>query len=369
MLLVLGGMAAGVLWAGYGGLVASEPEPTPPVSVTVVEARLQDHFLRTRSVAGRVEAARRSRAGFELAGTVVEVRADEGDRVDQGDLLARLDTARLEAERAELEATLADADAEAWLANREFERRSVAGAPAFPQAAVDEARAARDRAEARVAATQARIGRVDVDLGKSRLTAPFDGVVTERRVDEGDVVPAGTPALVLLERTAPEARIGLAGAALGRLEPEQAVSVSIGGRSFDARVRGVVPSRDLSARTVDALLTLDAGWEQVNAGDLARLTLEEEIRAAGAWLPISALTESVRGLFAVYVAVDTSDGASAFRLERREVEVLHQTAERAFVRGGLAEGSLVVTRGLHKLVPNLPVRLSRAAEPGAAKGG
>jgi RND family efflux transporter MFP subunit len=372
VLLVLAVVAAAVLWSAYGGPEEMAAPPTPPLMVSVAAVTPQPNYTITRSFAGRIEARRRTRLGFELAGTIEAVEADEGDRVAEGSNLVRLDTARLAAERAELQAELAEAESRAGFADRELARRANAGEPAFSEQAIDEAATELETARATVGRIRAAIDRIDVDLHKSVLTAPFDAVVVERLVDDGDVVTPGTPALVLLEDGPPEVRIGLAGQALEGLASGQTRSVTVEGQSFDATVLTVVPDRDLGARTVDARLALETDWRAVNAGDLARLSIGEEVAGEGAWVPVSALTESVRGLFAVYIAVPAGEGdseaqgesgadgarAAGHRLERREVEVLHQTAERAFVSGGLQDGALVVTEGVHRLVPDLRVRLA-----------
>ena len=82
----------------------------------------------------------------------------------------------------------------------------------------------------------------------------------------------------------------------------------------------------------------------------------------GTWLPLSALTESSRGLWAAYVAVElpaqeNTDGAT-HRLLRRDVEIVHTDSERVFVRGTLADGDAVVREGLQRLVPGQRVRLA-----------
>ena len=85
-------------------------------------------------------------------------------------------------------------------------------------------------------------------------------------------------------------------------------------------------------------------------------------QTSGTWLPLSALTESSRGSWAAYVAVESrvreeADGAS-HRLTRRDVEIVHAESERVFVRGTLAAGDTVVVEGLQRLVPGQRVRLA-----------
>jgi hypothetical protein len=181
------------------------------------------------------------------------------------------------------------------------------------------------------------------------------------------VVASGTPAFTVIEADAPEARIGVATARGGTIARGDRLPVTVEGATYPAVVRTVLPVRDLSARTVDVLLTLDADWGLVNEGDLARLTLDEAVQRRGTWLPISSLTESVRGLFAVYAVVD--DGKGGLVVERREVSLDHQTADRAFVTGGFSDGTRIVTSGVHKLSPGMAVRITGPDGDGEAPAG
>ena len=56
---------------------------------------------------------------------------------------------------------------------------------------------------------KAQIASIDIDIAKSKITAPFDGIVSSRLIDEGAVVAAGTPLLTVLEADRRQARIGL----------------------------------------------------------------------------------------------------------------------------------------------------------------
>ena len=94
----------------------------------------------------------------------------------------------------------------------------------------------------------------------------------------------------------------------------------------------------------------------IRRGDLATLEIERSKPEPGFWLSMTALTESSRGLWACYVAepVALQDrlGSETHRLRRRELEVAHQEVDRVFVRGTLSDGELVVSDGLHRLVPD-----------------
>lgn len=376
---VLALLTAALLAGALPAVNADQPPPAGPSAallVPVSHAVLQDGFASARIFTGRVEAKRLSRLGFERAGLLVEVLVREGDTVPAGTVLARLDPAQLAARREELAAALATAEAELALAEATAARfRDSVQDGAVTRQALDEAVEGARAAAARVRLARARIATVDVDLDKSALTAPFDGIVTDRLADEGEVLAAGTPVLALQEQAPPEIRIGVAGPLTHRLTPGETYSLGLGTGQIQARLRTVLPRRTATSRTVDALFDpllgpVDAAhWPR--PGELVRLTLSEDVAEPGLWLPLAALSSGERGLWQALVAVPTDAHAGAgsgaglgasHRLEPRPVQVLELRDDRAYVSGPIAAGEPVVTGGLQRVVAGQLVRITPTAD-------
>ncbi len=331
------------------------------LTVRTAPAVRSESFGRRSLYRGQIEARRRSEVGFDLAGTLERVVVDEGDRVADGAVLAELDTRRLEARSRQLEAAVAEARTAYDLATSTLDRfeRAAQRSAVSPQD-VDEARRARDSAAAALDRTRAERDLVEVDLEKSRLRAPFRSLVVERRLDEGQVVMAGTPVLVLLEVDRPRARVGLPIEAARALEREESVDVRVGQEVYPARRLALLPEQATATRTVDVLLELDASLGELRVGETAVLSLEDRSQASGFELPLAALTESSRGLWSVLVTVPVSADEAAparatHRIEQRPVEVVEldtsgDAGARALVRGALQEGDLIVLDGLQRLV-------------------
>jgi len=331
---------------------------TPPLVVQVKQVELVDAYTIVHEYVGEVEAARQSRIGFEIGGQIRAVMAEEGERVETGHPLAKLDTDRLAARRQELVAARDQALAERELAKLTKQRVGEAHElNAVSSLEWDEARQNYDARAAAAERANAAIASIDVELAKSELTAPYDAVVHHRFVDEGDVVTAGQPVLELLEWTQPEARVGVSRDAAERLSPGDTTTLLIHGRSFDAVVKAVLPVRGERTRTVDVILRLDADLNTVRAGDLVVLPVEREVRETGAWLPLAGLSEGARGLWSCYVVESNEETGTNYEVTRREVEVLHQEENRVFVRGTLSEDERVVVEGAHRLTPGLTVRI------------
>ena len=224
------------------------------------------------------------------------------------------------------------------------------------QQAYDQARFNEESLLGRFRQLDAEIATVELDVSKSELKAPFDAVVAKHFSDEGVVTAAGEPVFELLERVNPEVRIGLVGDAVDGVVVGQRHQLLIRGRSVPATVDAVLPIRARNTRSVDVVFNLHVPLNGIRRGDLTRLSIEKRIEEAGFWLPLSALSEGVRGLWTVYVVQSVQGQPS--ELERREIEVLHVNAERVFVRGTLVNNELIVVDGRHRLVPGQHVEIA-----------
>lgn len=318
------------------------------IEVAVAPARWVEGRTAERRFTGLVAARRGVSASFQIGGMVEEVMVDRGDMVAADAPLARLDTRRLRAIRAELGASLQEALASVDLARVEADRaRSLVARGASAQAALDQATASLRQAQGRAGAIEARIEAADADLEDAVLSAPFDAVVVARLAERGDMLQAGAPALRLLEAGGLEAQVGVSAAAAARLTLGDAVTVETRSGALAATVRAVEPQIEGAARTAVAVLSLpdDA---TLRAGDAVELILAEKIVERGFWVPLAALTTGPRGLWALHVVEDGPNGPV---VARTTVEALHAGAERAFVRGPVAEGARLITDGAHRVAP------------------
>jgi len=97
----------------------------------------------------------------------------------------------------------------------------------------------------------------------------------------------------------------------------------------------------------------DAG---LYAGTVAELVMNAEVDEPGFWLPLSALSESQRGLWSVFVI---RSGAVGQTVETRLVEILHRGDDAVFVRGTLRDGERIVSAGTARIVPGQRVDVTR----------
>ncbi|MCX7946405.1 MAG: efflux RND transporter periplasmic adaptor subunit [Hydrogenophilus sp.] len=177
-------------------------------------ARIQE-MVATVSATGSLQPTNQVEVGAEISGTVREVLVDYNDPVRQGQVLARLDTRRLEAQYRQLRAQLAATRArlpEVEATKREMVARlqrleraaATSGGQAVSAQELDTARAAVQRAAAgevqvaaQVKAIEAQIEEVRTNLDKSVIRSPIQGVVLQRKVNPGQTIAASLQAPVL----------------------------------------------------------------------------------------------------------------------------------------------------------------------------
>lgn len=338
--------------AGFSQVDAQDREAST-ARVEVKPVTLQNGFHIPVSVFGLIESPRQAKVGFEREGLVAEVLVEEGDRVSEGQQLASLDTQRIQAQRAELNASLARARAESRLASLTVERiQSLVASKVESAQRLDEAKARVEAASAQVNEVKAALASLQVESEKSVIVAPFTGVVDARMIDAGTVVSAGTPILSLTSQAALQARFALPADIASDAEPGKRVQLTVNGQSLTGEVSHRLALRQQATRTIDILVTLPQA-SGVMPGDMASMQTGKEREERGAWVPVTALSNGTRGLWRLFV-VKTADNGEPV-LEGRTVEVIYTDGERAFVRGAISEGDQFVVSGTHRLSPGQTV--------------
>lgn len=355
-LLLLAVFAAGIVFAATRLRSAEGPKVAhdvpAPLIVSVVSTEPAGAFDLTESYAGLAEARRTSMLGFASGGRIASITADVGDRVKTGDTLAKLDTRSLEAQLASAIAVVEEARASHTLALSTVERqRKLKLEGHVSQQRVDEADAQANTALARVEAAKAQADTLRVQIDLARITAPYDGVVTQRMADEGAIASPGQPILELVENGHLEARLGLPAQSAALLEPGKEYTLVADTGKVSAHLRTVTGVIDANQRTVSAVFEID-NPELIAAGAVVRLALDRRIGEEGFWVPVKALSAASRGLWTVYVAEPSGEGWTAVP---RPVEMVHSEGDRAYVRGPVQAGERVIVDGLQRITPGMPV--------------
>jgi HlyD family secretion protein len=318
---------------------------------------------------GTVEARVLSKIGFEVGATLVELKADHGDRVSKGDVLARLNAGEQEAKVAKAKAALQIAEvnigkaraavekARAVLAQKQEANRrkqSLVGRQviseqtaeealrdeAVARADVDVASSEQEAAKAQLADARAQLQFEETMLRHRTLIAPFDAIVVERLKEAGSVIKAGDAIYTLV---APESVWGLA------YVDEARAGYIQEGQDAEVRLRSM-PQQALAAKVARIGIESDRVNEErrvwvkcLQCPSRFHLGEQAEVFIEVATLPRALLVReaAVKGFDGKAGEVWTVENG---RLQRRTVSFGHRTEDSLLeITGGLPEGAKVVT--------------------------
>lgn len=273
----------------------------------------------------------------EVSRRLVRVHAKEGQVVTKGTVLFELDTSILRAEKNKLTVQLE-------LAKRTSSRQKEL----LAQSVASQADA--ELAQGEEDALRAEILRLDVEISKSTIRAPFDGVLGLRQVSEGAWVTPETP-LITLQDTS-ELKVDFK-------VPERHASTITVGSEFTLRIDGAAaeiagkviatePSVDLASRSL-SVRGLISESEEVMSGAFAKIEIAV-IDEATIMVPAIAVMPSVKGR-SVFVVRDG-------KAKEVPVEVGVRTPDEVQILAGLEEGDLIIVSNLLRLKDGASVKVS-----------
>jgi HlyD family secretion protein len=358
-------VAAIVILAGFGAYAFYNNRPV------AVEVVAEEHDVPVRVFGlGTVEARIRSDIGFEVGATLVELKADEGDRVKQGDLLASLTLGEQQAKLEKAKAAMLVADATVEKANANSgktrailaqkkdanaRRQALAGQSVVSLQSAEEALRDEAVAEADVAVASSEVDVAQAQLADAgaqlqfeetmlrhrRLIAPFDAIIVSRHKEIGTVVKAGDPIFSLI---AADTYWGLA-----HVDEARAGFIEEGQR-VDARLRSR-PQDAFTGRVVRIGLESDRVTEERRVfikGDNPppRVYLGEQVEF---WITVAKIDAALLVPEAAVQGFDGRQGTvwtvESGRLRSRVVSFGHRTEDaRLEIVAGLPQGASVVAR-------------------------
>ncbi len=335
-----------------------EAAPVRPVLTVVAEPRDGEMF---GPFAGTVEPRYQSQLGFQIPGRMVARDVTVGDLVKAGQRLAALDpvVSRFDLTRAEADLADAKAQSENATAAEARSRRLMAG-NAVSQATLDQAIARRDTAQARLAQAEASLQKARDQMGYTELKAEFDGVVTQRLAEIGQVLSAGQGVVTVARPEARDAVVDIPETLIGAMPKDGVFTVALLSApdlTVRARVREVGPFADANTRTRRIRMTLENPQSAFRLGAMITVSLSRSIPRHFLLPETALLTED--GRRSVWVVAP--DGRSASRRDVTLAEVARPPGKIA-VTDGLKPGEHVVTAGIHSIREGQPVRLAASAE-------
>lgn len=337
--------------------------PAPAVSVQVAKVATAE-WPTSREVVGTVRARNTASVSARIMAYVREVRVSQGDTVRAGQVLITLDskdldTARRQAMEAQREAQSTEAEVESAIraakAQRDlaqvtfermkglFEKKSISNQEfdeaqarfRLAQANVEMAEAKRKQLEARIAQAHEQVQSAGIQQTYTQITAPFAGVISEKRVEPGNLATPGAPLLMIEQVGSYRLETPLDESLLPTVKRGAAVEVQLEAldRTVRAMVSEIVPAIDAATRTVTVKLDLP-GVANLRSGMSGRAKF-----GAGAERVLLAPAAALRNEGSLQVAFVVEGGVARTRMvtlgERRDDMVR--------ILSGLNEGEQVVS--------------------------
>jgi membrane fusion protein (multidrug efflux system) len=327
----------------------------PPESVTSAKVEAAE-WESSRDAIGSLVAVRGVTLGSELPGLIRQVTFDSGAAVKQGSLMVKLDTSAEEAQ-------LAAAKADAALAKLSLDRARTL------RAQESNAPADLDAADARAKAAAAAVANLEAIIAKKSIRAPFDGRVSIRSVELGQVLAAGSPVASLQSVTPIYADFWLPQQALAQLKAGQKSRLrcdAYPGASWEGEVTAINPEVDAATRNVRVRATFPNADGRLRPGMFANVQVLSPERRKVLVIPATAPIFAPYGDSVFSIADGQGpDGKPARTVKQRAVRLGERRGDFVEVVSGLSAGDSVVSSGAFKLRNDVAVVENNALAPDA----
>ena len=314
-----------------------------------------------RNYLGQVTAKQHASLSFEYSGKISEVLVDNGDQIKKGQLLAQQDTQLLGYKTAELQAQISQSQAQIALNRANLNRTEKLITDGYSsKQRLDELTAENKILNAQINGLNARIQTLQYQREKSKLIAPFDGVITQRLISIGEMTRAGKSSFRLIESANNEISVGIPSKVASTLSLGQLIQIKVANQNKQAKLIAIGQQIDAINRTVPLRLKMLEKLDKDKSfnGQLVRITIEQKINKAGFWLPIDAITDGVRGQWQIFMASTSSEVKSRYLLQAATVNVLHANEHSVYVSGLAIKSHLVVAKGVHRYVAGQIIKSS-----------
>ena len=331
-------LCAGLFSAGCGAKPepARDPAPSLPTATVRVQTIENKPQTNTEEVVGTVRAKLHATLEAKLSGRIAKIPVVLGQRVKAGELVVRLDAP-------EIAARLEQADASLEQAERDWKRTATL----FEQQSVT--RAERDAAEARQRVAKGAVTEARAIMSYVEVVAPFDGVVTKKWVDVGDLAAPGKPLIAIENPAVLQLEADVPQAIAPHVQRNARLAVRVDGVTGEltGTVSEIAPAADSVSRTVQIKVDL-AEQQGLSSGQFARLLMPVGERSS-LRLPAAAVVQ--RGqLEIVFVVVNQHAQLRLVKTGKRSSDVLE-------VLSGLEAGDSVVIEGGAQLTDGQPVEV------------
>jgi len=309
------------------------------------------------SLTGEIQPRYQADLGFRVNGKILERPVDVGTQVKKNDLLAHLDPQQYRQDLEVAKSEIAVAEAEVTRSQaQEYRQRELLKNGHTTEVAYDQALKTFKTAQAQLDAARARQIQASENLAYTELKADNDGVITAIGADPGQVVSAGQMVVRLAQPGEREAVFNIAEGAFKKRPTDPTVTVHLVSNpeiETAGKVRYISPQADPATRTYTVRVSLPDAPPQMRLGAnvVGTVTLDQGQTVS---IPGSALFQK-DGKPAVWLVEKDKT------VQLKPITVQRYQGDSVVVGDGLAQGDVVVTAGVQKLLPGQKVALMDAS--------
>ena len=349
-----------VALAAAGCTTEAEKAATPPAPAAVqigqenVVSVTPGTIVVGPILSGELRAQREATIRAELGGSMLEVRAEEGQFVARGALLGRIETRTLDDARQSATSAVRNAESQLAVARREVERtEQLVKAGAIAARDLDLAQANVTAVEAQLADAKSRLASAQRQLGDAVIHAPIGGLIAKKAVNLGDVVSPGTELFTVIDPSSMRLEAAVPSENLSQLKQGATVEFTVRGydQTFRGRIERVAAQADPTTRQVPIFVTIPNAGGRLVAGLFAEGRVVAQ-SATGLTVPVNAVNTSSQTPWVLRV----KDG----KTERVDVTLglRDPRTERVLVASGLGEGDTLLRGASQGITPGTAVQLS-----------
>lgn len=315
------------------------------------------------AISGTLVADRTAAIRAEVPGAVIAVLLDPGSAVTKGTPLVRIDDAGIRDVFLSAKSGVTQAELAHDIAVREQERaEKLLAAGAIAQNAAEMARRGALGAQAALDDAKARLASAQKNLDNTVVKAPYDGIVSERQVNPGDIVAPGAPLVTIVDPSTMRLEGAVPADQLGAIRVGAPISFTVTGypgREFTGTISNIYPSADPGTRQVRLYARIPNAGRGLVAGLFATGRVASTSHS-GLIVPITAIDE--RGLKPTVTRL--RDGKA--ELVEVTVGTRDESTEHVEITTGVAEGDTLMLGATAGVTPGTPIRVSSGSDRAAA---
>jgi RND family efflux transporter MFP subunit len=334
-------LAGACLLAGCKGKQPAQAAPNGKVTNVEVYTVAPSAYVEYLTLPVIVNPWRESSVGLVQGGQVKKINVDKGSRVREGQVLLETDTETLGANLKMAEANLA-------YQKNEFMRNQKL----FDSGSITEA--VFDVSKLQLAQAQSAHDIARKQFEDATLEAPFDGVITERLVEVGNILGPGTPAFRIIQIDRLKVQAGIPEKQITDFKPGNSVNImfdALPGRKFTGQITYIAPEASTQTRTFVTEIAVNNAHGDIRAGIMGNARIQQRSYGNALLIPLDALIETQQGRKAFIVREDSL-------ATERKITLQSSAADMVMVTSGIMPGDKVITKGQHNLADGDRVKIT-----------